>query len=81
MKRKKYVSLYYKWMETGELSRAGLCTSLDWPEELQLFVPKWKSPWSYWANEGHPNAKHLSIVFNPLRQNIVLFLAAMNNEL
>ncbi len=71
----KYLPLYKKWMKTGRLPLAGLCCSLYWAENIYLFKPRNASHFSYWANNGAD--EH---TFNPLRQNILLFLACMNDE-
>jgi hypothetical protein len=35
----------------------------------------------FWAADGETNGRHLMGKFTPLRQNIVLLMAAMNGEL
>jgi hypothetical protein len=35
----------------------------------------------FWAADGETNGRNHMSEFTPLRQNIVLFMAAMNNEL
>ena len=65
----------------------GLCclwcnnTMLKHHKDFDLLKPNWDdivANWTWWANmEGEPNA----IVYNELRQNIMLFLAAINGEL
>lgn len=71
-------------METGDLPDYGLCNCLD-SEELELFKPDDASefyPRNYWAYGGpHASINTVSTQFSPLRQTIVLFLAAMNDEL
>lgn len=68
---------------------AGLCdyfSCLSWYDEehheLMLFKPTNKNIIgrnAYWGSgSGHAEMKY---VFTELRQNIILFLAAMNNEL
>jgi hypothetical protein len=73
-KNRHYLGYYYQWIERGHMSSRGLCTSLNWPDELDLFRPIPVGYFTYWAgpNDGS---------FTPLRQNIVLFLAAMNGEM
>lgn len=70
----KYLPLYYEWMAAGTLPAHGLCSSLDWAEEILLFKPENKGALEFWTS-GNPKE------FNAIRQNIVLFLAAMNDEL
>lgn len=70
----KYLPLYKEWMKDGKTPRCGLCLSLDWIDDLDLFRPNGRGYFSYWAGDDDRE-------FTPLRQNIVLFLAAQNNEL
>lgn len=90
MKKKKYLPLYYKWVKDG-LPKKGLCYSLDHPPILDsggLLCPN--SNVGYWGYSGQAIMgyevsgdmyKSVTRDFTPLRQNIVLLLAAMNNEL
>lgn len=93
MRKKKvnYLELYKLWSKTGQLPSSGLCNS------LYNGVPKRLNPtdddkdilWqegvslTFWASDlpkiGHGRIRFYG--FNPLRQNIVLLLAAMNNQL
>lgn len=82
----KYLELYYKWMESGKLPIDGLCRCFPKNELFRLMIPV--SPMyvlycgymgdiitiEYWEGDRYKD-------FSPLRQNIILFLAAMNNEL
>lgn len=87
-KKKKYLELYKKWLESGKLPTGlGLCNEFGtyasgepekdgigyWNDELfaTMCPPKYGN--SYW---GGPVGE-----FTPLRQTIVLFMAAMNDEL
>jgi hypothetical protein len=95
MKKKKYLPLYYKWMEKEFIDGGGgLCFAFDFvPEDLILFKPEDQSGyWAYWGefgdteilsqNVNDPKLRYdLLKRFNPLRQTIVLFMAAMNDEL
>lgn len=85
MKKKKYLPLYYEWSKARKLpNQNGLCgefgraQSGNWSfEENPLFlllVPDGAEKWSYWAGG-------IGVRFNPLRQNIVLLMAALNGEL
>lgn len=82
--KNKYLPLYYRWMKTGKLpNQNGLCGELgrtqsgNWSfEENPLFLllmPDNANTWYYWAGGT-------GVSFNPLRQNIVLLMAAMNGE-
>lgn len=86
-KKKKYLPLYYKWMELGGLPKSnGLCDefgsfiSQEFDPLFELMLPDHHGIMSgYWAKED--NASDLGAHFGPLRQTIVLFMAAMNGEL
>jgi hypothetical protein len=93
MKKKKYLPLYYKWMKKG-MPDQGLCSSLWYlfQEEtlLELFEPTEKEYdkggfclfQCFWAADGvSQRDESFFYKFTPLRQNIVLFMAAMNGEL
>lgn len=85
-KRKKYLEFYNKCMTTGVMpykenkeTCGGLCSIFPRSEELKLMSPDDKRLWywghsdEYWNGDG--------TTFTELRQTIVLFMAAMNNEL
>lgn len=91
-----FLDCYNRWMEAGKLPDKGLCNSLKHettPEQYQIFNSlnpcdeDWnellKSNYSmvYWASELHQCDWNRQQSFNELRQNIVLFCAAINNEL
>lgn len=97
MKRKKYLPLYYKWASKGRIPHFGLCNCFKDCYEFHLLLPEdMNGYWAYdgeplSADAGinmqrdidrriitRDDARH---EFTPLRQTIVLFLAAMNNEL
>ena len=88
----KYLRFYYKCMSEGLLPSIGLCASLG-KESVSIFDedaihPKWGREW-YWGYDGERCFEDLASdeksmyarAFTPFRQTIVLFLAAMNNEL
>ncbi len=85
-KKKKYLPLYYEWMENFYLPRPGLCKSVG-EEVTNLFGPsgeyindKWF--WGFNGDEWEDEtAMQRCYLFTTLRQTIVLFLAAMNDEL
>lgn len=89
-KKKKYLPLYYKWMNAGRLPTMGLCNCLPNSGAFKLLTPTANDKVAdntYWAygrkvtrvvfNTSFPEATK----FTPLRQNIVLLMAAMNDEL
>lgn len=89
MKKKKYLPLYYKWMETGKIPRDGLCHSLGRlsRRQLKLFAPTpdeadehghWRGHWGVMLNVYFPSDDYS---FNEFRQTVLLFVAAMNGEL
>ena len=95
MKKNKphYLKLYYEWMETGLPHGRGLC--LEFENEYDLYssdlldeisptendlnklVKSGLNPLHWGSNDAHG----LYGIFTPLRQNIVLLMAALNNEL
>jgi len=103
MKKKKYLPLYYKWMEAGRMlaghnrETSGLCDYFkdlhngnECDELFELMKPteedfeelkrEGKSCYT-WASELPFGIKGEFYTFTPLRQNIVLLMAAMNGEL
>lgn len=82
-KKKKHLRFYMDCLKKGEMPKAGLC-ACSWndyicEESLILFKPDSVGIFSYWASEkGGYNECYK---FNKLRQTIVLFMAAINNEL
>ena len=88
----KYLEYYHEAMKTGKLpGKNGLCMDLDLPRTItpttedrhQLSNEGFCS--AYWG-AGLPaelfmQGDRLETEFTPLRQTIVLFLAAMNDEL
>lgn len=93
MRKKKYLTLYYQWAQTGRLHWNGLCLSLGndktFTELLSPDSPNGYYSVFYWGWAGEKRTleymrapiKDRMYEFTPLRQNIVLFLAAMNDEL
>ena len=91
----KYLNFYNECIINRGLPFSGLCSCLNAKAERELnhlFKPNSRD-WdgSYWAydgkdrnflnNYGDRSKRSVLFKFTPLRQNIVLFLAAMNNEL
>ena len=80
MKNKKYLPLYEKWMQHG-LDGPGLCRSFQ-KNRIDYFILDYS-----FFTEDEADCQEDRFVedaprqFTPLRQNIILLLAAMNNEL
>lgn len=77
----RHLRFYMDCIEKKEMPRCGLC-SCAWSgyidvELLNLFTPYNCSVFSYWAAGRVANPD----TFTQLRQTIVLFMAAINNEL
>lgn len=92
-KKKKYLLLYYKWMEAGRLPKMGLCNCFpNSNRSFKLLTPTENDKVAdnvYWAY-GRKVTRHVystrfpeatKFKFTPLRQNIVLLMAALNDEL
>lgn len=90
----KYLPLYYRWLKAGRIpertcngNTGGLCGLFDKDPLFQLLKPighelETRTIWGYWGLDGEGHIEiHQSTPFGPLRQNIVLFMAAMNGEL
>lgn len=91
----KYLKLYKQWSETGRITErkgaitlGGLCSSeIGLEKDLGLFRPEGFLGDLHWGYSGDRYyftlnlEKQIRYEFTPLRQNIVLLLAAMNNEL
>jgi hypothetical protein len=91
--KKKYLPLYYEWMKTGRLPHGfGLCREfydvnkgINDPNIMELQPIEFDDPDfvveigdEYWAS----GARDASLgKFTPLRQTILLFVAAKNGEL
>ena len=92
MKKKKYLPLYFKWMRSGRLNDEGLCCN-ELGDNLKLFEPTEVDTARliraghchiFWGSGGGCNDPYIhgeEYDFTTLRQTIVLFLAAMNDEL
>ena len=80
MKKKIYLPLYKRWMKHG-LDAPGLCGSFQ-----KNGMDPYLLDYSFFTKkEAHYHFRKFiednPCQFTPLRQNIVLLLAAMNNEL
>lgn len=91
---KKHLKFYKQCMETGELPQestagwyfGGLCgcasVGLVSQEIFDLFLPtQYGYMAGYWAVGNSEDLDVMIHGFTPLRQTIVLFMAAINNEL
>jgi hypothetical protein len=87
---KKYFQFYKDCMITGKLPKIGLCNCFPYDSLFELFSegPGERRPvfWGYGGVGLHTNSIISDIVkrahkFTPLRQTIVLLMAAMNGEL
>ena len=94
MKKKPYyLNCYKKWLSVGSMPDEGLCICFAHDDlthsEVKQFEPndsdlkqykiRRKSGGTYWGSDSSSDPRYHE--FTPLRQTIVLFLAAMNNEL
>lgn len=91
-KKTPYMDFYYEHMMLGSFYGEGLCGCFGC-DKIELFKPTEQEydakniNWEAWAYDGYPTKGRdllLSDVlhgFTPLRQTIVLFLAAMHEEL
>ncbi len=86
-KKGKYLKFYNDAIKYGKMKDAGLCECFEFDGFIVLFEPTYenkdelrdnKKSVMYW---GSDNGNWLCYKFTPLRQTIVLFMAAMNNEL
>jgi len=84
----KLIDLHKKWVETGEIEdkkdaggMGGLCNAVPnkYYETLQMFEPEYYA--TYWASYQSRSDDKSIYAYNQLRQTIVLFICAMNNEL
>lgn len=93
---RKYLPIYHEWMSKGQMLRvpdsnifktSGLCDAFDDDYLFELIQPtdedikglKLNGLSTFcWASDS---SEHCFYEFTPLRQTIVLFLAALNNEL
>jgi len=82
-----YLPFYYECIETGYIPRLGLCSIFGIDQSFRLLCPTSDDydqlqedglPMVYWGKGGW---EYSASDFSPLRQNIVLFMAAMNGEL
>lgn len=84
----KLIDLHYKWMKNELLPDCGLCYSLPkkYKKTFYLFYPielrDWQISAIYWADTEHESGSiKRMFTYGILRQNIVLFICAMHNEI
>ena len=71
---------FYKEYYGKEMPEDGLCKSFNWDKRIELFKPENAGFYSFWAQSSSVTTSSTK-KFNTLRQTIVLFCAAINNEL
>lgn len=79
MKYTPWLDLYNRLIVLKEMPRRGICGNVDGGMGLELeslFKPIHASYFSYWAD-----CRYGPLRFSPQRQNIVLLMACLNNEL
>ena len=89
-----YLELYKKWAETGRMENrpdangdGGLCNTVIPRSALEIFVPDYSDAENipicnvYWAALTDDFTWRTWYKFNEFRQNIVLLLAAMEDQL
>lgn len=91
----KYLKFYERCMKSGQLPSSGLCNCFGSfchgtkNKKLSLFDPSDEEYTrlyahnkciTYWGSGLSSYAPIVGFKFTPLRQNIVLLMAAMNNE-
>lgn len=89
----KYLEFHYECLKTGNLPTNGLCRCLG-ESNIEIMVPtnddlnrlkEEKLPIGYWGCDNIDWTDNYDYDYltnyTPLRQNIVLFIAAMNGEL
>lgn len=93
-KKKRYLDFYNEFIKTGKMSNDGLCNVFG-EKALNLFVPEYDtyfnyakygdtlatSYWGYGYDFYEVADDNVRYSFTPLRQTIVLLMAAMNDEL
>jgi hypothetical protein len=80
--KKKYLKFYKECMKSGRMPDAGLCFVFG-NDDLFNSMFAYQMECFYWGYNGTDkyNRNKVAFTFTPMRQTIVLFLAAMNNEL
>ncbi|HZI26243.1 MAG TPA: hypothetical protein VFD46_14260 [Chryseolinea sp.] len=90
MENKKYLKLYEEWMVTGKVPGCnGMCDHFRGDDLFQLMNPIDRGNMVAWWASGvsedewlkSNNKAKIEGGFTDIRQNIVLFMAAMNGEL
>lgn len=96
MKKKKYLPIFYQFLKNGKIPQHGLCNCMPDDELLKLFTPTATEFYGhpgdeslvilcYWGFDGLPagckSGRERVESFSPMRQNILLLMAAINGEL
>lgn len=94
MKDKRHLDFYKKSMKSGHMPEVGLCDCVGYKKlsakllklmyptvyDQQMLISEGFST-GYWASGFKTYERNKSYTFTPLRQTIVLFMAALNDEL
>jgi hypothetical protein len=82
-----FLDFYYSCMKTGRMPKHGICNNVELPECIRPTLEDWgellrKSHGGmYWGIGFRPHSyDQMYYEFTPLRQNIVLLAAQLNNE-
>jgi hypothetical protein len=89
MKQKPFLKLHKEWMKAGRMPEGGLCSSIQFHSDMSFHVlgdfrPEYQEPNAedinptFWASGSNEASLY---EYTPLRQTIMLFCAAINNEL
>lgn len=88
----KYLPLYYEWAKRKKIPNNGLCLTPLRGNYLDLFAVKdinnstcwywgYDGEFYYFQNISSWKQREIKFRFTPVRQNIMLFICAMNGEL
>lgn len=92
-KKTPFLDFYNRCVESREIPSCGLCHSFNDMNPLPIFEPTYTEipnedvRRGYWGYNGENvldesvSSNYRAYTFTPLRQTIVLFCAAINNEL
>ena len=85
-KDKYFLELYKLYLHEGELDAMGLCSCVKegyFSSILEKFTPYYHLSKAFWGHGGRKSVPFIeqAYTFTPLRQTILLFCAAINNEL
>lgn len=87
---KYFLSRHKEWLKSGRVPN-GLCAPIGHTSHFKCLIPtqsdiadlvyNGNKSIGFWASEMYWNNPEKAFIYTPLRQNIVLFCAAMNGEL